>query len=788
MIGSLVRRAVRALHNSAGATDAVAPRLLEELEQRQVLAASIINGQALPDSQVLVNSGPIVVPLGGRYQNDVSAITGSVFYFDFVGFGRVFVEMFDALPNAPSETRTRTTPQMVSNFRSYVNANRYQNTIIHRSITDFIVQGGGFTRPDVNDAVPASITTFAPVNNEPGNLNVRGTVALAQQGTNVNSGTSQFFFNLADNDFLDINRPGVGGPFSAFGAVIGNGMNIIDLVEAVPKRNANQFYGLDPTNGPFSTIPLRNFSSAPVTPGNFVTISNVVEDDSLEALSQMVFTARSNNSSLASATVDESGNLVLNLGANKGGTASITVRATAADGTFVEDTFTLTVIAPPTVGTLKVSPAVLSAPGASFTLTAGGVVARGTVITAVEFWVDGNGNGTFEEAEDVFLGEDTSAADGGYKLTFATVFENENWDPGTYAFFARALDSADQISNVVTVDGRINELPTVGNFAGTPNPVPRLTSVLFNINSVLDDTKVSKVEVFIDTNGNGSLDIGVDKRLGNAKRVAGTNDWTFAGKTKGLPAGLVRFFASAIDENKGRSEALATQVQINNLAPTITSIKTSPVIVPALDRTVKVSGVKIKDLDGKINRFEVWRDMNDNGVVDGEDILLAEKAPAVGAVAVTGGFTVNIVASEANGFAYGDNAVLGRVRDTDNDWSSPAALNLHVNHQPFIEGALVFTPNPISQALKFGLTVATVGDVDSAIKTVELIHSVTNGVAPQAGDKVLAKAKFNTLTGRFEFANVSASKLPLGLVKFFIRATDVHGGTSFVTQEVTVVA
>lgn len=781
MLGSLARRAVNALRNSAGAPDALAPRLIEELEQRQVLAASIINGQALPDSQVLVNSGPIVIPLGGRYQNDVSAITGSVFYFDFSGFGRVFVEMFDALPNAPSETRTRTTPQMVSNFRSYVNANRYRNTIVHRSITDFIVQAGGFTRPDVNDAVPASVTTFAPVNNEPGNLNVRGTLALAQQGTNVNSGTSQFFFNLANNDFLDINRPGIGGPFSAFGAVIGAGMTIIDAVEAVPKRNANQFYGFDVQNGPFSTVPLRNFSSAPVTPGNFVTISNVVEDDNLEALSQVVFTARSNNSSLASATVDESGNLVLNLGANKGGTASITVRATAADGTFVEDTFVLTVIAPPTVGTLKVSPAVLPTPGASFTLTAGGVVPRGTVITGVEFWVDGNGNGTFEADEDVFLGEDTNAQ-GGFTLVVPTVFEGENWDPGTYAFFAFANDSADQTSNVVTVDGRINELPTVGTFAGTPNPVPRLTSILFNINSVLDDTKVSKVEVYIDTNGNGTLDIGVDKRLGNAKRTAGTNDWTFTGKTKGLPAGEVTFFASAIDENKGRSEAFETQVQINNLAPTITSIKTSPVIVPALDRSVKVSGVKIKDLDGKINLFQVWRDVNNNGAVDAEDILLGEDGLS------SGGWAITAIASEANGFDYGDNAVLGRVRDTDNDWSSPAALNLHVNHQPVITGALVFTPNPISQALKFGLTVETVSDIDSAIKTVELIHSVTNGSAPQTGDKVLAKAKFNTLTGRFEFASVSASKLPLGLVKFFIRATDVHGGTSFVTQEITVVA
>ncbi|MDD1429379.1 peptidylprolyl isomerase, partial [Dolichospermum sp. ST_sed9] len=89
-------------------------------------------------------------------------------------------------------------PLTVQNFQSYVTAGSYTNSFIHRSVPGFIVQGGGYT---YNNSTLGQISANSPVQNEfsKNRSNLRGTIAMAKLGSDPNSATNQWFFNLADN-------------------------------------------------------------------------------------------------------------------------------------------------------------------------------------------------------------------------------------------------------------------------------------------------------------------------------------------------------------------------------------------------------------------------------------------------------------------------------------------------------------------------------------------------------------------------------------------------------------
>ena len=160
------------------------------------------------------------------------------------------------------------TPITVTNFLNYTNTNAYNGTIIHRDIPNFIIQGGGFKpQVDSNNMVVAlnPITTNPPIQNEfsASRSNVRGTIAMAKQGGDPNSATSQWFINLADNSS---NLDNQNGGFTVFGHVVGEGMEFVDLTASLPTYNLNSyFYPSDPQNGPFSDVPLANNESVFIT-------------------------------------------------------------------------------------------------------------------------------------------------------------------------------------------------------------------------------------------------------------------------------------------------------------------------------------------------------------------------------------------------------------------------------------------------------------------------------------------------------------------------------------------
>jgi cyclophilin family peptidyl-prolyl cis-trans isomerase len=116
-------------------------------------------------------------------------------------------------------------PQTVANFLRYVDDGFFEGTIFHRIVPGFVIQGGGLTS-DLSQK-----KTHPPVKNEAGNgvRNQRGTLSMARTDE-IHSATSQFFVNLADNDFLD-QRPGQYG-YAVFGHVT-EGMDVIDKIAKV---------------------------------------------------------------------------------------------------------------------------------------------------------------------------------------------------------------------------------------------------------------------------------------------------------------------------------------------------------------------------------------------------------------------------------------------------------------------------------------------------------------------------------------------------------------------------
>ncbi len=123
-------------------------------------------------------------------------------------------------------------PTTVKNFLGYVDDKFYDNTIFHRVIPNFMIQGGGFATDKKEK------TTKGPIKNESANglNNTRGTLAMARTPV-PDSASSQFFINLKDNDFLDRakSRDGVG--YCVFGKVI-DGMDVVDKIAAAKTGQA----------------------------------------------------------------------------------------------------------------------------------------------------------------------------------------------------------------------------------------------------------------------------------------------------------------------------------------------------------------------------------------------------------------------------------------------------------------------------------------------------------------------------------------------------------------------
>ena len=133
-------------------------------------------------------------------------------------------------------------PKTVANFLRYVDEKFYDGTIFHRVIPGFMIQGGGFT-PEMEQK-----RTHEPVVNEARNRvpNERGTLAMARTNV-VDSATSQFFVNHADNAFLDFKAPTAQGfGYCVFGKLT-SGFDVLDAIAKVPTTTVSWYENVPAT-------------------------------------------------------------------------------------------------------------------------------------------------------------------------------------------------------------------------------------------------------------------------------------------------------------------------------------------------------------------------------------------------------------------------------------------------------------------------------------------------------------------------------------------------------------
>ncbi len=164
-------------------------------------------------------------------------------------FGDIEVELYD-----------QDKPVTVQNFIRYVQAGKYENGFAHRLVPGFVLQGGGYTVTNrgATNATILAAATYPPITNEFGIgrrfSNVYGTIAMAKLGGNTNSASSQWYFNLANNSFLD--APNTNDFFVVFGHVV-NGTNVLNILNSFQDWNGTQTSNLVYSwVVPFGSLPL----------------------------------------------------------------------------------------------------------------------------------------------------------------------------------------------------------------------------------------------------------------------------------------------------------------------------------------------------------------------------------------------------------------------------------------------------------------------------------------------------------------------------------------------------
>lgn len=268
-----------------------------------------------------------------------------------LGEGAVTINLTDKFtdPDASSAVRVKTNltnpgymdfilfdaaaPLHVANFMGYVNRGDYTNTVFHRSISGFISQAGAF-RTATGPTAFTKVATQAPVTNEPGISNVRGTVALAKVDGDPSSGTNQFFVNTANNGpNLDFQN----GGFTVFARVTAPGMKVVDSMARIPRGTYS--VTVDSTASTFTDYP-SIAETPPATLDNTKSVK-ILSASSIPTLTYIVLS--NSNSSAVTASIVNGGLLLTPVAL---GTSTIVIRATDLEFQSVTQSFVVTVTQP----------------------------------------------------------------------------------------------------------------------------------------------------------------------------------------------------------------------------------------------------------------------------------------------------------------------------------------------------------------------------------------------------------------------------------------------------------
>lgn len=284
-----------------------------------------------------------------------ASVTGSTTvdlrnYFNVPGITGTVVQFVTDLGRFNVQTLPADAPISVTNFLSYITDRAYDGTIIHRSAAlnaagNGIIQGGGYTY-SLNPS-PAAIAKKPAIALEYKLANVRGTLAMART-SEINSATSEWFFNIDDN--TTVLGPANGGGYAVFGRVLGSGMSVVDAIYALPTFNVGS---------PFTNLPLRNVATGQTA----VALANLVQVAAVAVVpvypgtsgaSVLTFSVTSSDASVATGTISGS---TLTVTPVAGGTATLTVRATDTNSNVATSAVTVSVSAAPVPPVFATHPA-----------------------------------------------------------------------------------------------------------------------------------------------------------------------------------------------------------------------------------------------------------------------------------------------------------------------------------------------------------------------------------------------------------------------------------------------
>jgi cyclophilin family peptidyl-prolyl cis-trans isomerase len=244
-----------------------------------MLIACGANPSAFSATEALASSITRECPLNGTLKIDLAgffndtAISGPVVEVTTnapLAQPSFFIELFDDEDQSPLSA---------ANFLAYVRDSSYDGSFFHKSVGQFLIQGGGFKTPtvpaDQQNSDPTAITSKGAIANEPGTSNLRGTVAMAKPlGGGPDSATSQWFINLGDNSFLDTQDSGS----TVFGQVLGTGMTVVDSMATALTYDASTYYN----NAELSDLPLWAVNGDNIVrPEDFVHIETILEGEAL---------------------------------------------------------------------------------------------------------------------------------------------------------------------------------------------------------------------------------------------------------------------------------------------------------------------------------------------------------------------------------------------------------------------------------------------------------------------------------------------------------------------------
>ena len=175
-----------------------------------------------------------------------ATLAGSFNACAFAQEKRTVVNIQTSLGDIKVELNDGAAPISVKNFLAYVDEKFYDGTIFHRVIADFMIQGGGFETglqdaQLISDFQKKQKKTKDPIKNESGNglSNARGSIAMARTNE-LDSATSQFFINTADNSRLDPAK------YCVFGKVV-DGMDVVEKIRKVETMSIQGQIGDVPT-------------------------------------------------------------------------------------------------------------------------------------------------------------------------------------------------------------------------------------------------------------------------------------------------------------------------------------------------------------------------------------------------------------------------------------------------------------------------------------------------------------------------------------------------------------